>query len=126
MFVSRQIDRPPPQHEDWDARWGTLERTIVTCWLVGIDFARQAPDVAIAASRGELPVLPWKGGVDIAPKTLAKVGALQYLAMWQGLRREDLAINLDQEVEQACSRTGVVVTFTGNLGPLSADAEVDE
>lgn len=41
-----------------------------------------------------------------------KIGSLQYLAAWQGLRGENLEIDTDAEVTVTCSKTGVPVTFT--------------
>jgi hypothetical protein len=61
---------------------------------------------------GELPVLGWKGGVSRSLKKLEKYGSLKYLAQWQGLRGEDLDVDLGQERALTCSRTKMVVTFT--------------
>ncbi|SDT49312.1 hypothetical protein [Pseudomonas prosekii] len=45
-------------------------------------------------------------------KKLEKYGSLKYLAQWQGLRGEDLDIDLTVEKALTCSRTKMVVTFT--------------
>lgn len=52
-----------------------------------------------------------------------KYGSIFYLAMWQGLRGEDLQIDLAQESQRVCSRTGVTVIFTSDLAKLDADSE---
>jgi hypothetical protein len=72
-----------------------------------------------SAIRGELPQLPWKGGIartDKKPPT-EKFGTLQYLAMWQGLRGEDLDLDLVGATEVRCARTGTVVTFRAGSIP---------
>jgi hypothetical protein len=80
------------------------------------------PEIAECAVRGELPPMGWKGGVASAveeekkgahmkPK---KYGTLYYLAQWQGIRGDDLDIDMSQEVELTCSKTGVKVIFTGD------------
>lgn len=60
-------------------------------------------------------VLPWKGGVEKAIKKKQKFGTLYYLAMWQGLRGEDLNIDLDEETVMRCTATGMNVTFTRDM-----------
>jgi hypothetical protein len=56
--------------------------------------------------------LGWKGGVSRSLKKLEKYGSLKYLAQWQGLRGEDLDVDLSEERTLTCSRTRMVVTFT--------------
>ena len=41
-----------------------------------------------------------------------KYGSLNYLAQWQGLRGEDLDIDLTAERETICAKTGMKVIFT--------------
>ena len=69
-------------------------------------------ELAERAKNGELPSLDWKGGVEAKMKTLIKYGSLNYLASWQGLRGEDLDIDVEQDVECVCSKTGQRVVFT--------------
>ncbi|MNL83306.1 hypothetical protein D3C87_2109190 [compost metagenome] len=57
-------------------------------------------------------MLGWKGGVSRNLKKLEKYGSLKYLAQWQGLRGEDLDVDLGEERALTCSRTNMVVTFT--------------
>lgn len=57
--------------------------------------------------------LPWKGGVDAPLKSGRKFGTLFYLAMWRGLRGEDLDLDpISTETTLTCTRFGVQVTFT--------------
>jgi hypothetical protein len=72
----------------------------------------ERPDLAAKATQGELPVLPWRGGVEKPPKSNRKTGSMKYFAMWSGLRGDDLDIDLATDQQLTCSRTGVVVTYT--------------
>ena len=87
------------------------------CWVRGLEKARQQPELVEAAKRGEFPVLAWKGGGD-AIKAGKRLGALHYLATWQGLRGEDLNIDTDARATMTCARTGMVVTFTSDIAAL--------
>jgi hypothetical protein len=40
---------------------------------------------------------------------------LNYLAQWQGLRGQDLDIDLSQEPELICSKTGMKVIYTRDV-----------
>jgi len=56
-----------------------------------------------------------------------KFGSLCYLATWQGMREEDLCIDMTEEVSVDCSRTGIKVVFTPDLSKLdTASGESDE
>lgn len=57
-------------------------------------------------------MLPWKGGVERSTKQTLRFGCLNYLAMWQGLRGEDLEVDLHEERVLTCPRTQMVVRFT--------------
>jgi hypothetical protein len=74
--------------------------------------AKKEPELAERARNGELPVIGWKGGVDKKTKNKLKYGTFNYLALWQGLRGEDLNIVLSEEVEIICSRTKMKVIYT--------------
>lgn len=91
---------------------------LICSWLRGIEMGRERPDLATKAKAGELPVLPWKGGIEKKILRRDKIGAFQYLAAWQGLRGEDLDIDTATDQQMACSRTGVPVTFTSDIERL--------
>ncbi len=76
---------------------------------------QREPELAQRAENGELPVLVWKGGVEKKIKKREKYGTLNYLAQWQGLRGEDLNIDLSEELELICSKTGMKVIYTGDV-----------
>lgn len=80
------------------------------------------PEIAEAAARGELPVLPFKGGVEKEIKSGKKIGALAYIAMWQGLRGEDLHVTLGSRPIMRCAKTGVQVYYTDSINALFKSA----
>jgi hypothetical protein len=121
MRVHKLITNPPTPSSDWHERWEGPDKGLVSCWLRGIEKAKEDPALATKAKANELPPLPWKGGVEKSIKRLDKVGALSYLAAWQGLRGENLDIDLNAEVLMTCQRTGVPVLFTSNIVKLLAD-----
>ncbi len=84
------LDQPAPGLS-FEDRWEGPDRGFRTSWLRGIEKAASEPDLRDAALRGELPVLAWKGGGK-SIKAGKRLGSLHYLAMWQGLRGEDLCI----------------------------------
>lgn len=90
--------------------WHGEDGGLIACWERGRDLAREQPDLAERARNGELVVLPWKGGVEAAVKG-RKYGSHRYLAMWQGLRRDDLYIHFDSEVEITCLVRKTTVIF---------------
>jgi hypothetical protein len=94
--------------------------------MLGRTLSKDNPELAERCIAGELPPLHWKGGVARALKKKEKYGALQYLAQWQGLRGQNLDIDLDAEVILACSATGMIVTFTADLAKLADQAPSTE
>lgn len=94
----------------WEERWEGVDRGLIASWERGQDMQRESPELAVRALAGELVVLPWKGGVEKAVKH--KYGSLLYLAMWQGLRGDNLDVDMDRETKVTCTKTKSVVTFT--------------
>lgn len=123
MLVEVKNTSPPPAQPDFDLRTNGPDKGLISAYLAGMDTANSAnppPEVA-AAMRDELPVLPFKGGVEKVTKLKHKTGALQYLAMWHGLRGDDLALDTDSEPQRTCSKTGTTVTFTLDIKRLFAN-----
>ena len=112
--VLRSIIEPKRSGLSWDETWKGDDKGLIACWERGREKAIENLELADRASRSELPILGWKGGVERKIKT-KKFGTLQYLAQWQGLRGEDLDICLDKEIELVCSKTGMHVTFTADV-----------
>jgi len=118
-LVQRSISEPIRASQEWSATWNGPDRGLIKCWETGRTLITQSPELAARCKAEELPPMHWKGGVSRALKKKDKFGALQYLAQWQGLRGEDLNINLEAEVTLTCSATGMIVTFTPDLTKLA-------
>lgn len=81
--------------------------------------ALELPNLAALAREGQLVELPWRGGVQKALKKTEKYGTYLYLAMWQGLRGEDLDVDVQWERTLTCSATGMRVLYTGDSSKYS-------
>ena len=113
--VYKSYSEPLRGELSWDERWKGPDGGLITCWEVGRKLSNKEPEMAERAKNGELPVLGWKGGVEKKIKKKEKYGTLFYLAQWQGLRGDDLDIDLSEETELVCSRTGMKVIYTGDI-----------
>ena len=113
--VFRSIEEPLRSSPTFEQRWRGPDQGLITCWEVGRKMVEREPKIVAAARRGELPPAGWKGGVEEGLKMKKKIGTLSYLAQWQGMRGEDLDIDLDAEPELICSKTAVTVLFTGDF-----------
>jgi hypothetical protein len=112
--IHRSWKEPKREGLSWGERWEGDDRGLITCWEVGREIREKEPELAKRAENGELPVLGWKGGVEKRTKQGVKYGTLSYLALWQGLRGEDLDMDLSEEPELICSKTGMKVIYTGD------------
>ena len=113
-YVHRSISTPLRESVaslPWHELWCGPDHGMISCWEAGREMRAQHPALAARAERGELVPLPWKGGTHNVQSGVHKHGVLQYLAMWQGLRGEDLDIDLEGERAILCSKTGVRVVF---------------
>lgn len=115
MKLQRAITEPIREGVKWDERWNAEDDGLIACWERGRERRLEDPSLARQAKDGKLVVLPWKGGVDKAIKKKQKFGSLFYLAMWQGLRGEDLNIDTVEEVVLKCTATGMAVVFTSDI-----------
>lgn len=118
--LHRSINQPIRDGLSWEEMWRGSDDGLIYCWERGRQKRLQRPDDAERASRGELVGLDWKGGVRKKLKAEKVFGSLRYLATWQGLRDEDLDIDLAAERVLVCSRTGQTVVF---LATMPEDAE---
>jgi hypothetical protein len=129
MRVQRSITEPIRTGLTWEERWCGPDDGLIGCWERGRLMLEEYPKLAAAAQRGELPLLTikapwnpkvqivagWKGGVKKKLNVpLKEDGSLNYLAEWQGMRGEDLDIDLAAERVIVCSKTGQAVRFTRN------------
>lgn len=115
MNTRRPISEPIRLTLDWEERWGDTEKGLVSCWERGREKSLEDPGLAAQAKAGRLVLLPWRGGVEKAIKAKQKYGSLYYLAMWQGLRGEDLNIDIEKGAVLTCSATQMMVLFTQDL-----------
>ena len=113
--IYRSFKEPKREGLSWDEHWKGYDGGLIICWEIGRERREKEPELAKRAENGELPVLGWKGGVEKKTKIGQKYGTLKCLAEWQGLRGEDLNIDLSQEPELICSKTGIKVIFTGEF-----------
>jgi hypothetical protein len=119
QHIRRSITEPIRDNLSWDERWNGPDNGLIISWEVGRQQGERDPDLGERAKNGELPPLDWKGGVEKKLKSKFKYGCLNYLAAWQGLREEDLDIDLERDVEIVCSRTGSKVIFTPDQSKYS-------
>lgn len=94
-----------------DEKWRGEDKGLILCWEEGRELSESQPKLAKRALKGELPMLSYKGGVKRHPKKKKKNGSFCYLAQLQGLRGEDLDINLQDTYVLKCSRSDVKVTY---------------
>jgi len=112
--LQRSVDEPIREGLTWDERWKGQDSGLIFCWETGRQIRAKQSDLAVRAEHGELVVLSWKGGVEAKLKN-PKPGALQYLATWQGLRGDDLAIATNEELTVVCSKFQQAVIFSSTL-----------
>ncbi len=118
MLIRKSISEPITNPRDWNARWGSREAGLITSWNRGREMAKESAELAKRAREGQLISLPWKGGVDQKIQKGSKYGSMFYLAMWQGLREENLYIDLDNDLPITCSHFEVTVIFTNDRNKL--------
>jgi hypothetical protein len=94
--IYRSYQAPKREGLSWEEQWEGPDRGLIWCWELGRERRKKEPELAARARNGELPLLGWKGGVEQKGKQKKKYGSLYYLAEWQGLRGEDLDIDLSK------------------------------
>jgi len=115
-IVTQSINTPIRNSLSWEETWVNTDQGLIKAWEVGRQLAEKDNALKTRALRNELPmIITWKGGVEEKLKTnVTKYGTLKYLAHLQGLRGEDLHVDLTEEVTLTCSRTGQQVTYTSD------------
>ena len=90
--------------------WRQEDHGVICTWEHGRQMRIDNPDLAKRAKAGELVPLGWKGGVKKKLQNNAEIeGCIWYLATWQGIRNEDLDVDMVNRCQLVCSRTGQVV-----------------
>jgi len=110
--LRRSIDQPIREGQSWSERWEGPDKGLIWCWERGRQERIEKPDLAARADKGELVPMDWKGGVLKKLEIEKKPGTLKYLATWQGLRGEDLDLELEGERTIVCTKTGQAVVFS--------------
>ena len=113
--IYRSCHEPKREGLSWDECWKCRDKGLITCWEIGRELSKKEPELAKQAKNGELPVLAWKGGVAKKIKKKEKYGTLYYLAQWQGLRGENLDIDLSEETVLICPKTSMKVIYTSDV-----------
>jgi len=135
MKIYRSITEPVRRTASWEDCWADLELGLITSWERGRAKSEETPDLASRANNNELVMLPWKGGFNLPkqgakPKntvsTAIKYGVFNYLAMWQGLRGEDLNINTEEELSITCPREKRTVIFTSSYAKYANSIEAED
>lgn len=122
-LIQRSIAEPERQGLQRSEIWEAPDAGLIVAWETGRKLAIQQPELAEKALSGALPQLNWKGGVAKKLVKREKFGSLRYLAQWQGLRGEDLSIDLDAEVTLTCAKTEMVVIFTPDIRKLASSQD---
>jgi hypothetical protein len=110
--LTRSIREPVRELTDWAEKWAGPDHGLIYCWERGRKMRIEQHALAARAERGELVRLnTWKGGVDKKLKIKTLNGSLYYLATWQGLRGQDLDIDLETPTTVICAKTGQSVVY---------------
>lgn len=124
--IFRPIAAPIRDGLTWHETWCGSDAGLIFCWENGRRLRCRDCELSRRASVGELVTLPWKGGTENIDDALAeenrgkaqkRYGTLYYLATWQGLRGEDLNIDMGAEQAVVCSRSNRAVLFRGRSRP---------
>ena len=116
--IFRSIKEPIRENPSLDERLHGPDKGLILAWEVGRQKRIDQPELAEKAVKGELPKLGYKGGVDKKTEQEIRHGTLKYLAQLQGLRGEDLNIELARDVGKIliCSKTKQKVAFDHSIG----------
>lgn len=135
MKIHRSMLEPIRLDASWVECWADVELGLITSWERGRTKSQEMPDLALRAIKNELVMLPWKGGFNLPKpgakpkkevKLAIKYGVFNYLAMWQGLRREDLNIDTDHELSLTCPREKRAVIFTCSYAKYANSVETED
>jgi hypothetical protein len=120
LRIYRDIAEPIRVGLSMTERWHGSDRGLIWCWELGRIYREEGRDIAIRAQRGELPLEKngWRGGVERKLIAESKSGTLSYLAQLQGMRGENLDIDLFASIALVCSRTGQSVIYGSEEGTI--------
>ena len=147
--IFRSKDEPIREGLSWVELWKGQDDGLIWCWERGRQYQTETTAEPVwkkvkegkswqwrlvqpespaercaRAAKGELVLDGWRGGVKEKLKdSLKKNGTLKYLATWQGMRGEDLDIDLDAERIIVCSRCNQAVLFSRSQSGEDEDVE---
>ncbi len=116
--IYRSIDEPIRKDAPFNERWHGEDKGIITAWEVGRQLSKEDKKLFEKVKNGELPILGFKGGHHKKLKNSNfKYGTFHYLAELQGLKNQDLDIDLlrDEGLILLCTRTNMKTIFTANV-----------
>jgi hypothetical protein len=130
MRIERPADVPARDGLSWADLWNGPDDGLIAAWEAGRTLAQDRRDLAAQCQRGALPELPWKTGArpsKAKKKPPQRFGSFLYVAMWQGLRGDALAIDTDTPLTMTCRDTGFSVTYTSDRSRWAGqdDSETD-
>lgn len=103
IIITRSVNEPMREGLTVSQDFDGLDGGLICCWDQGRRMARLGHEFVKQAQEDELPQLDtWRRGT------------LYYLAVWQGLRGDDLDIDLDAEFTKQCSLTKREWLFSGH------------
>lgn len=124
--IYRSIKTPIRKDLTWEETWKGSDQGLIYCWEKGIEMSFEDPELAAKAVNGELVKLHWAGGVYMkmadrkikdkdqkiirTEETIIE-GTFNYLATLQGLKGEDLNIDLDSKLVLVCPKHNQKVVF---------------
>jgi hypothetical protein len=82
--LNRSIENPIREDLKWDEKWKGPDSGLIWSWERGRQKRVEDPDLAEKAEKGELVILPWKGGVEKNTTNKKKYGSLKYLWKREG------------------------------------------
>lgn len=108
-WLRRSIDIPVREELTYSERWDGPDKGLIWCWENGRLQRTTTPKLAKRADSGELIGMSWKKGT------------LQYLAAWQGIRGQELNLNLTGEEQLTCTKTKKESRFKRGVVPDAHD-----
>ena len=121
--LNRSTNEPIREGLSWHERWDRDDRGLIACWENGRELASKEPEKAEQAKRGELLRMGWTGGVSKKMAQNVFHGTLFYLAKWQGLRGDDLYIDVHGDKFLTCTKTSQVVKYN-SLVPTDDESKL--
>lgn len=116
--IQRNITSEIRNNLGLDELWRSEDQGIINAWELGRLEGEKNTDIRLRAQKDELMSLLFKGGFDEKLKNPFKYGSLHYLAMWLGLRNENLIIDINAEYTLCCSRFNHVVMYTSDIDKI--------